>query len=189
MVQHHNAADRGSLKSPLKGCSLTRRDSRASLSFPYWTGPDFQLSLARPGSGFPIRKPSIGSETYFQYSNLGITLAGEIVAAASGQPYDAYVRSHIRLILVAQALRPRCPDAEHGGSLAQWATPCCVTGGGCLSVFRKRAALHLPRGFVFTAEDLARFVSWQFRVLGRKGGRMCQVEHVARNAARDRPGF
>ena len=32
------------------------------------------------------------AETYFQYSNLGLTLAGEIVAAVPGGPYAEYVR-------------------------------------------------------------------------------------------------
>ena len=33
--------------------------------------------------------------TYYQYSNLGLTLAGEIVAAASGRAYDDYIRANI----------------------------------------------------------------------------------------------
>ena len=54
---------------------------------PYWTGPDFTFPthdqiverVARQTALYP-------AETYFQYSNLGLTLAGEIVSAVSGVP-------------------------------------------------------------------------------------------------------
>jgi len=33
--------------------------------------------------------------TYFQYSNLGMTLLGEIVAEVSGMPYQKYIEENI----------------------------------------------------------------------------------------------
>ena len=64
--------------------------------YPYWTGPSY---------AFPTRKQIIervssqqmlyASETVWQYSNLGLTLAGEVAAAAAGKPYDVLVRTSV----------------------------------------------------------------------------------------------
>ena len=61
---------------------------------PYWSGPDFP---------FPTQseiRDKLGSQStlypasrYFQYSNLGLTLVGEVVEEKSGQPYATYVRT------------------------------------------------------------------------------------------------
>ncbi|MDH3457392.1 MAG: beta-lactamase family protein, partial [Gemmatimonadota bacterium] len=61
--------------------------------YPYWSPPDFP---------FPTReqiRQRVGAQqelypgaTFYQYSNLGLAAAGEIVAAASGEDYDEYIR-------------------------------------------------------------------------------------------------
>ena len=63
-------------------------------AFPYWT--EFE---------FPTRKKMIealhdqetiyASETKWKYSNLAFSLAGEIVAAVSGEAYEDYISNHI----------------------------------------------------------------------------------------------
>ena len=87
--------------------------------FPYWTGPDFT---------FPTREQVIarlsGQETlypaftYYQYSNLGLTLAGEIVAAVSGEPYAQYVQANILDPLGLDDTSPEIPPEHQGGRLA-----------------------------------------------------------------------
>jgi CubicO group peptidase (beta-lactamase class C family) len=63
-------------------------------AFPYWTTHDFptreELIAAIPGQStvFP-------PETTYKYSNLGMALLGEIVVAASGEEYPAYLERHI----------------------------------------------------------------------------------------------
>jgi CubicO group peptidase (beta-lactamase class C family) len=53
---------------------------------PYWTGPDFPFPTHdQIVAGLSQQEALYPAETYFQYSNLGITLAGEIVSAASGK--------------------------------------------------------------------------------------------------------
>ena len=64
--------------------------------FPYWTGPDFP---------FPTQEQMIArlseqqtlypSSTIFQYSNLGLTLLGEVVEKLSGKKFDDYVEENI----------------------------------------------------------------------------------------------
>lgn len=138
--------------------------------WPYWTGPDFTFptreqviqQLARQQTLYP-------AETFYQYSNLGLTLAGEIVQQASGQPYPDYVRQHILEPLGLSSTSPEIPTEERGKRLA--------TGYGALSRQGTRTTLPLfqargiapAAGFASTVEDLARFAQWQFRLLSRGG--------------------
>ena len=56
--------------------------------FPYGTGPDFDFpSHDKIVDRLKAQRTLYPADTYFQYSNLGLTLIGEIVAAVSGQPY------------------------------------------------------------------------------------------------------
>ncbi len=138
--------------------------------WPYWTGPDFTFptreqviqQLARQQTLYP-------AETYYQYSNLGLTLAGEIVQQASGQPYAEYVTQHILTPLGLASTTPEVPAGERGRRLA--------TGYGALTRAGTRTTLPLfqargiapAAGFASTVEDLARFAEWQFRLLSRGG--------------------
>lgn len=63
-------------------------------AFPYWTDRVFP-------SRDELREALAGQENLFEpgagyrYSNLGLALAGEVVAAAAGRPYARYVRERI----------------------------------------------------------------------------------------------
>lgn len=138
--------------------------------WPYWTGPDFTFptreqviqQLAKQQTLYP-------AETYYQYSNLGLTLAGEIVQQVAGQPYAEYVRHNILEPLGLASTSPEIPLQERGQRLA--------TGYGALSRQGTRATIPVfqvrgiapAAGFASTVEDLARFASWQFRLLSRGG--------------------
>ncbi|MFC1728916.1 serine hydrolase [candidate division KSB1 bacterium] len=135
--------------------------------FPYWSPPDFR---------FPTREEVIErlssqetlypGDTYFQYSNLGLTLAGEIVAQVSGRDYADYVKQNILDPLGLADTRPKLPEELKGGQLA--------TGYGAktrdgirneMPLFQARG-IAPAAGFSSTVEDLARFASWQFHLLG-----------------------
>ncbi len=138
--------------------------------FPYWTAPDYI---------FPTReqvKEKVASqqtlypaERYFQYSNLGITLAGEIVAAVSAEPFDQYVKNHILAPLGMTSTTPEIPADQRGIRLATGYS--ILTRGGepkAMPFFQVRG-IAPAAGFASTAEDLARFACWQFRLLGKGG--------------------
>ena len=134
--------------------------------YPYWMGPDFD---------FPTReaiREKLGEQVtlypadrYYQYSNLGLTLAGEVVAEHSGQDFDAYVREHI--------LQPLALDDTETGFPTDAREPRVATGYGYPG--RSQALKPMPRyntkgitpaaGFASTAVDLGKFAAWQFRVL------------------------
>lgn len=138
--------------------------------FAYWTAPDFT---------FPTREQlqsAIGSQTtlfgvgrHYQYSNLGMTLVGETVAAVSGVPYADYVQARILDPLRLRDTRPFLPMALYGKRLS--------AGFGALDREGRRTLLHPfdakgltpAAGFTSTVEDLSRFAIWQFNLL-REGG-------------------
>lgn len=138
--------------------------------YPYWTGPDFT---------FPTREQIIEkiskqqtlypAETYFQYSNLGLTLAGEVVAAVSGLPYAEYVQLNILGPLGLTSTTPEMPESQRGARLATGYGGMTREGNRSQLPFFQVRGIAPAAGFASTAEDLARFAQWQFRLL-RKGG-------------------
>ena len=134
--------------------------------FPYWTQADYPFPTEEQlRAKIATQAPLYPAERWFQYSNLGLTLVGETVAAASGQPYPAYVQAHVLAPLGLRDTRPFLPMDLYGTRLA--------VGWGALDRDGKRSllrpfdarALTPAAGFTSTAEDLGRFASWQFRLL------------------------
>lgn len=134
---------------------------------PYWTGPDFPFPTRDEiVDGVADQETLYPARQYFQYSNLGLTLAGEIVAARSGMSYHDYVRSNILDPLGMDDTFSDIPEEHRGGRLA--------TGYGAFTRDRTRdeVAFFQARGiapaagFASTAGDLARFAAWQFRLDG-----------------------
>lgn len=133
--------------------------------YPYWSG-DFDFpTREKIIERVAAQEPLYPSERYFQYSNLGLTLAGEIVSAASGQPYDQYIRRSILEPLGMHATYPEIPMGEKGKRLAVGHSARRRDGSRtALPVFQTRG-IAPAAGFASTASDLARFASWQFRAL------------------------
>ena len=138
--------------------------------YPYWTGPDFPFPSpeqvkAKLGSQKTLYSPS----TYFQYSNLGMALLGEIVAEVSGMPYQQYIEENILKPLQLADTRTKLPESLWRQKLATGYTALKRDGTrDMLPLFQARG-IAAAAGFSSTVEDLARFASWQFRLL-EKGG-------------------
>ncbi|MFZ2493857.1 MAG: serine hydrolase domain-containing protein [Thermoanaerobaculia bacterium] len=136
--------------------------------YPYWTGkyefPTHDQIVERLKS----QKPLYPSDTYFQYSNLGMTLAGEIVSAQSGTPYPEYVRAKILEPLGLESTTTEVPLDEKGKRLAVGHSAMRRDGSrAVLPIFQVRG-IAPAAGFASTATDLAKFASWQFRALDRR---------------------
>ncbi len=135
-------------------------------NFPYWNGPDFP---------FPTRQQMIDrlgeqetlypSQLYFQYSNLALTLAGEIIQARSGQDYEQYIVNKILEPLGLSGTRTYYPEEMRGAELA------IGYAGIGRSGIREPVQPFFTRGitpaagFTSSVNDLAKFASWQFRLL------------------------
>ncbi|HEY5774494.1 MAG TPA: serine hydrolase [Xanthomonadales bacterium] len=132
---------------------------------PYWVGPDFifpttdqiRQELGHQSTLYP-------ADRYHQYSNLGLSLVGEIVTEKSGEDYASYIRNHI--------LTPLKLSDTDTGFPTDSRQPRIATGYGYPG--RADVLQAMPRydakgitpaaGFTSTALDLASFASWQFRV-------------------------
>jgi CubicO group peptidase (beta-lactamase class C family) len=134
--------------------------------YPYWSPPDFPF----PTREQVMERVSQQEELYpafeyFQYSNLGLSLAGEIVAAVSGQSYGDYVQHAVLDPLDMRSTYSDIPVAEHGSGMAQGYSALRRDGSRPpVKVFEARG-IAPAAGYASTVEDLGRFASWQFRIL------------------------
>src|SRR5688572_21280598 len=136
--------------------------------FPYWTGEFDFPTREKIMERVTTQEPLYPSDRYFQYSNLGLTLAGEIVSARSGKPYAQFVREHILDPLDLDATYPEIPLDEKGKRLAQGFSARRRDGTRTpLPLFQTRG-IAPAAGFASTVNDLARFAMWQFRARDAK---------------------
>lgn len=63
-------------------------------AYPYFTDNKYP-TLDQIKETLPNQEAVYAPETHWKYSNLGLALAGEIVAQVSGEPYEVYMRDHI----------------------------------------------------------------------------------------------
>lgn len=135
--------------------------------YPYWSDPDFI---------FPTRQEIIDrlsdqstlypSSRYFQYSNLGLTLAGEIVTAVSGQDFHDRMRDVVFEPLRMTSTFSEIPSQEWGERLALGYSEIGRDGTRrALPLFQSRG-IAPAAGFASSANDMTRFATWQFRLLG-----------------------
>lgn len=134
--------------------------------YPYWSGPDFP---------FPTReqiRQTIGrqellfpAERYYQYSNLGLTLVGETVEAVSGQPYAEYAKAHVLDPLGLENTRTYMPMDLYGKQLAVGYGALHRDGSRDLVKPFNTRGVTPAAGYTSTVQDLAKFASWQFRLL------------------------
>jgi D-alanyl-D-alanine carboxypeptidase len=128
-------------------------------ALPYWTTKQF-----------PDREEMIHlltsqetvyvSETQAKYSNLGVAIAGEVVAKVAGIPWGRFVEERILLPLEMRATRVR-PEAG---------TPMLATGYGARANgpraaedFTDTRAIAPAANIASSVEELAKFVMLQFR--------------------------
>jgi len=138
--------------------------------YPYWNEPNFDFpdqtelmeKLGNQSTLYPTDK-------FYQYSNLGLTLAGEIVAAVSGKSYSAYVQENIINPLKLTNTRPEMPESLWGNELATGYSAKTRDGKRNKMPFFQANAITPAAGFSSTVDDLALFAVWQLRLL--KNGR------------------
>ncbi len=98
-----------------------------------------------------------------------MTLLGEIVAEVSGMPYQKYIEENILKPLRLANTRTKLPESLWRGKLATGYTAKKRDGTRSMLPLFQAEGIAAAAGFSSTVEDLARFASWQFRLL-EKGG-------------------
>jgi CubicO group peptidase (beta-lactamase class C family) len=166
LKQQHKGSGPITIRSLLTHSSGLPRES----DYPYWTGPDFPFpSQEQLYAKLGEQQTLYPSSTYFQYSNLGMSLLGEVIEKVSGQPYAKYVEDNIMKPLKLSATHPYIPKDELGKKLA--------IGYGAIKRDGSRDKVNLfdakgivaAAGFTSNVEDLAKFAAWQFRLLNTDG--------------------
>ncbi len=136
-------------------------------AFPYWTDHVFpsreEIIKALPGQQLVFRP-----ETRYKYSNLGLALAGEVVTAASGEPYTEYVREHVLEPLGMRDSSVALPE-ERMKKLARGYSRLLPDGTRTVLPVADYKGMTPAANLTTTVEDLARFMMLQFRD-GEAGG-------------------
>ncbi|MCK5068629.1 MAG: beta-lactamase family protein, partial [Bacteroidales bacterium] len=133
---------------------------------PYWTGPDHPFPESESiKSELHNQETLYPSSTYFQYSNLGLTLLGEVVSAVSGMPYEEYIKLHILDPLNLQDTRTFLPEEQYGTTLAVGYTTLNREGTREKVNLFQAKGIKAAAGFSSNVSDLGKFASWQFRLL------------------------
>lgn len=132
--------------------------------YPYWSPPDFDFPtreeirerLAEQETLYPARR-------YFQYSNLGLSLAGAVVEEVAGEPYDSYVRGRVLDPLGLDDTSPSIPWEDE--RMASGFGGMTRDGGRDPVPPFEADGIAPAAGFSSSVLDLTRFASWQFRLL------------------------
>lgn len=134
--------------------------------YPYWSGPDYPFPTHEQIKDMISKQTALfPAETYFQYSNLGLTLVGETVEAASGQPYADYAKAHVLMPLGLTNTRTFMPMDLYGKQLAVGYGATRRDGTRDLLKAFDARGITPAAGYTSTVEDLGKFASWQFRLL------------------------
>lgn len=134
-------------------------------AYPYWTGPDFPFpSKEQIDSKLSEQETLYPASTYFQYSNLGLTLLGEIVEAITGTSFDEYIQKNILTPLRLSNTRTTMPEKLYGKELANGYSAMTRTGNREKVNFFTANGIAPAAGFTSNVFDLGSFASWQFRL-------------------------
>jgi CubicO group peptidase (beta-lactamase class C family) len=137
---------------------------------PYWSDPDFKFPTKEEIIiGLAEQKMLYPTDRYFQYSNLGLTFAGEIVEQVSGKSYEDYVQDEILKPLKLTHTNPYLPKDQQGKELATGYSALKRDGTRDVMPFYEANGIAPAAGFSSNVEDLAAFASWQFRLLSNGG--------------------
>ena len=143
---------------------------------PYWTGPEFPFPTREEIiDGLSDQETLYPGERYFQYSNLGMALAGQIVEQASGMGYDDYIRANILEPLGMSDTYTDIPEQHRGGRYATGYGRLKRDGMRAEAPFFQAHGIAPAAGFSSTVEDLAKLASWQFRLLENGGTEILDV--------------
>jgi CubicO group peptidase (beta-lactamase class C family) len=151
-------------------------------AFPYWTDHDFPTFEAILAA-LPSQKKPFATETKYRYSNLGLAIAGQVVAAASGEPYETFVMKHIleplgmtdtSVLSLPEARRARLA-VGYGRRLPD--------GTRRILPFTDSKGLTSAANMSSTVDDLARFVAFQLGN-GTAGDRRVLKESTLREMQR-----
>ena len=134
--------------------------------YPYWSGPKFYFpTTAEMNKKLADQSTLYPSSTYFQYSNLGMSLLGEIIASKSSKTYNDYIEENILKPLNLSNTRTYLPEDLWRGKMATGYSALNREGVRTMIPLFKTNAIAPAAGYSSNVIDLAKFASWQMRLL------------------------
>jgi D-alanyl-D-alanine carboxypeptidase len=134
---------------------------------PHWTDLDFPTA-DEIRALMPDRQAPFSPDVRWKYSNLAYTIAGMVVEAISGMSWADYLQRNIFDPLGMSASSVDWPDPK----LATGYGPRMPDGSREVFPFVDARGMAAATGLTSTVEDMARFVSAQFRTGARGGNRL-----------------
>jgi CubicO group peptidase (beta-lactamase class C family) len=130
----------------------------------HWTTYDFP-SEDELQALVPERQAPFAPEVRWKYSNLAYSLAGMIVEKVSGESWAGYVKAHIYdpLGMASSSVDVQVPGMAVGYSRRM------PDGSRAIMPFIDARGMGAATGITSTVEDMAKFVSAQFRSGSRSG--------------------
>jgi len=134
-------------------------------TFSHWNGPDYSFPTKEQiKAELSFQKTLYPASTYYQYSNLALTLLGYVIEEVSGKSFDAYIEENILSQLGLANTRSSMPESLYGKELAIGYGPLSRDGERKRVKFFQANGVKAAAGFSSNVEDLAKFASWQFRL-------------------------
>jgi CubicO group peptidase (beta-lactamase class C family) len=143
---------------------------------PYWSGPDFDFpTTTQIRERLSSQQTLYPSGRYFQYSNLGMALLGEVIAAKADRSWSEVVEQDILGPLAMDNTLTSVPEANATGFLA--------AGFSARRGSPNRERLGLfdvegigpAAGMASSAADLAKFARWQLRLRADGGDQVLRA--------------
>ena len=135
-------------------------------AYPYWSAPDFYFPTEKEiNQKLGGQQTLYPSSTYFQYSNLGMSLLGEAVANVSKTSYESYVEKNILQPLQLTNTHPSLPKNLWREKMATGYSSLYRDGTRRMMPFFQANGIAPAAGYSSNVIDLAHFASWQFRLL------------------------
>jgi CubicO group peptidase (beta-lactamase class C family) len=145
----------------------------AQVNTPNSTPPDFRFPSREELFQLQAEQETLfPASTHYEYSNLGISLLGEIISILSGESFESYIQKQLLDPLNLNDTSASIPVEETGSRLAVGHSA-RQRDGRRSRVGPYDAKAYAPAlGFASTVNDLAAFASWQFRVLGENDNKV-----------------
>src|SRR5690606_6558401 len=134
----------------------------------------------------PGQRAALPAETRWKYSNVALSLAGEIVTTVSGRPYARYVQQHILDPLGLASTSAVFPDAHRERLVTGYTRKLPVPPRAPLP-FVDVAELAAATRFSSSVTDMARFIAWQYRRREQGGEGVLKARTLREMQLRHRP--
>ncbi len=129
--------------------------------FPYWTDHNFP-TMEQIKATLATQETIYPPATRIKYSNLGMSLAGELVAVISGQSYEEYITTHIFQPLDMSASSV-IPDESYQQLLVTPYSHRQTDATHKIEAYTETKGIAAAASIASTVGDLAKYVSLQLR--------------------------